>query len=330
MEERTEHDATLARYLLGNLPADDQDRIEAQALGDPVLFERLQLIEEDLIDAYVHEELAADDRTLFERRFLDHPERRERLEIARCLQTVVDRAAQAEAAPPPRLERHDTARLDADPGSVSWLAWAASLLVLVLAGWLAWQNLHLGERLSELQSARRDWDSELQALSEEQRRIAGELSAEKERAAELESALVAERQRSAELEQRAGEASAAEPQTVARVRPPITVAFILGQGVRSGAGGVPRLAVPAVAERLEIQLAIENLEPGSSFRALIANLAGVEVWGAPLSPSASNQGLTVELPAAVLPPGRYLLTLQEDLDGTFEEVGFFDFEVVQG
>ena len=324
MEERTEHDTTLARYLLGNLPEPDRDRIESKALADPGLFERLQVIEDDLIDAYVYGELAESDVALFEERFLGHPQRLERVEVARCLRTVTERAAQAKDAPPPKVDR-ETRIEPLEPverlPSTPWLAWAASFLVLILGGWLALQNLQLGERLNQLEDERGAWTGEREALIDEGQRLEDDLEAQSQRLAELDAELLAEREQRSALEERL--AGAAAPPR----RPPLTAAFVLGMAVR-GSDAVPRLAVPTEADRVELQLDVEMLGPDPRFRVLVANAAGAEVWGA-ASVEPSGEDLRIELPAAVFKPGRYILTLYEQIDGEFEEAAFFEFDIVR-
>lgn len=88
-------DAVIARYLLGELPAEEQEAFERRYFGDPELLDRMDAVEDDLIDDYVRNALTPEQRQQFERHFLD-PRRRERVRMAEALR----RAAPARASRP--------------------------------------------------------------------------------------------------------------------------------------------------------------------------------------------------------------------------------------
>lgn len=79
-----DHDS-LRRYLLGDLPERQREEIQSQWSTDDALVEALQTAENDLIDAYVCQELSEKQRRLFETYFLNSPDRRARLEISQML-----------------------------------------------------------------------------------------------------------------------------------------------------------------------------------------------------------------------------------------------------
>ena len=62
-------DRLLTRYLLGELSGSRQTRLEEKLLADEGWYERLLIVEDELIDAYVRDELVADKRSRFEARF---------------------------------------------------------------------------------------------------------------------------------------------------------------------------------------------------------------------------------------------------------------------
>ncbi len=75
----------LRRYLLGSLSEGEREEMERVHTTNDAHSEALQSAENDLIDAYVCQELSAEQRLQFESHFLDSPERRTRVEIARML-----------------------------------------------------------------------------------------------------------------------------------------------------------------------------------------------------------------------------------------------------
>lgn len=82
----------LLRYLLGELSEKRRARLEEKVLADERLFERLLIVEDELIDAYVRGELVADRRSRFEARYLSTPERSARIDVARGLKAAADAA----------------------------------------------------------------------------------------------------------------------------------------------------------------------------------------------------------------------------------------------
>lgn len=146
----TQRDRLLTRYLLGDLPEDEADRLELRLLDEPDLFETAEAIEGELVDAYALGELDTADREAFERLLLRSERIRDRVATAQALARV-PRAADATAPRP--------AVVAADPKPGLWerlfpaparLAWAATLVTAVAAGLFAVQNFELQEELQQL------------------------------------------------------------------------------------------------------------------------------------------------------------------------------------
>ena len=108
-------DSTITRYLLGELPPDEQSALEGRYFAEPALLDRIDAAEDDLIDAYVRDELTPEQRTHFETRFLT-PKRVERVRMAEALR----RATRA-----PRR-------------SASWMLPVAASLFLALLATVLW------------------------------------------------------------------------------------------------------------------------------------------------------------------------------------------------
>lgn len=79
-------DVVARQFLLGQLPPEEQGRIEELAFADPDTFTFLESIENDLIDEFIHGDLSADDEQQFERHFLSLPGRVNNLKVSRLLQ----------------------------------------------------------------------------------------------------------------------------------------------------------------------------------------------------------------------------------------------------
>jgi len=86
MEDQVLDDVVARRFLLGQLPPEEQGRIEELAFADPDTFELLESIEDDLIDEFIRGDLSIDERKRFEEHLLSLPGRRNNLKISRVLQ----------------------------------------------------------------------------------------------------------------------------------------------------------------------------------------------------------------------------------------------------
>jgi hypothetical protein len=83
MKQRADSEKLMIRYLLGDVPEDEQIRIEERFFTDDEYFEQLLALEDDLIDDYVNGELTDREREQFEEYFLASPTRRQRVEFAK-------------------------------------------------------------------------------------------------------------------------------------------------------------------------------------------------------------------------------------------------------
>ncbi|MGH9544357.1 MAG: hypothetical protein ACRD23_03995 [Terriglobales bacterium] len=133
----SDHEKRITRYLLGQLAADEQDRLERQYLADDTLFEELLAIEDELRDAYVRGELSGGDRAAFETRLLNGAHQKQQQEFARTLcryigepVTLPRRQAQLAAQPRSLFQA-----LLALPHVVLVPGVSMSILVLIVGGW---------------------------------------------------------------------------------------------------------------------------------------------------------------------------------------------------
>lgn len=125
---------TIERYLLGELPPEEQAALEARYLGDRELLDRIDAAEDDLIDDYVRRELPPAQRLRFETHFLDE----KRLERVRMAESLLKATA-------PRVVQ----RRQAWVLPLAAVLFGAALLAIV---WLLVQNRGLGARIETLQA----------------------------------------------------------------------------------------------------------------------------------------------------------------------------------
>jgi hypothetical protein len=82
----------MRRYLLGEADDGERERAERACFADESILERMEAVEETLIEDYLADRLSPDSRDRFERAFLSVPHRRARVETMRALIAVAARA----------------------------------------------------------------------------------------------------------------------------------------------------------------------------------------------------------------------------------------------
>src|SRR5205085_5318314 len=75
------HSDQVTRYLLGQLPEGEMQRLNALQESDENFRQRVRLVEDDLIECFVRGQLQGDDLMRFRRYFLASPANRERVKI---------------------------------------------------------------------------------------------------------------------------------------------------------------------------------------------------------------------------------------------------------
>ncbi len=120
-------------YLLGALPEKRREEIEQKFFEDDDFHLEVEIVEEELFDAYLQNKLPEPERRLFETHFLASPLRRKRLQFARAFHRKISSNPDTQVTPVlPLPARSFTARLYP-------YALAASLLVIAALGTLDYQ-----------------------------------------------------------------------------------------------------------------------------------------------------------------------------------------------
>ncbi|HMF97994.1 MAG TPA: hypothetical protein VKE96_27025 [Vicinamibacterales bacterium] len=292
------HDQQLVRYLLGQLPPDDADRIDELSVVDDDIAARLRVVEDDLVDAYVRGALSGDTLKRFESHYLSSPLRRERVAFARSFVSAVDRAQPPAARTAPmRAVR---------PRWISALSVAAAVLLAACAGLLL-QSIRLGRGLKDAERARIALDQRTRDL---ERQIAE---------------LRAPNQTVASEREHARESSPAPPQE------PLRIALVLLPQTRA-IGPVPTLRVPPGAARIGFELRLESNDYSRYQVGLRDPAANTTVWRsgwAAARSSGAGSAVVVALPSELLKPQHYTFDLAgRGPDGGAEVVGSYTFEIV--
>ena len=115
-----EHEERLVRFLLGRLPAAEQEELENRALTEDGFLDEVLATADELIHAYLDAGLSAEDRERFESHFLASPMRRQRFELLRDIGAAVKGKPAATPRSAPSV----------------WM-WAVAAAILIVAGLVA-------------------------------------------------------------------------------------------------------------------------------------------------------------------------------------------------
>jgi anti-sigma factor RsiW len=91
MNEQEYNNQTLHEYLLGSLPEAEAERFDELSFTDENFADALKIAENDLVDAYIHDELTGATLAKFKTHYLASPLRREKVEFARAFQVYAEK-----------------------------------------------------------------------------------------------------------------------------------------------------------------------------------------------------------------------------------------------
>ena len=323
----------IARYLLGDLPEEQQVEIENRAFSDPEYLRNITAVENDLIDEYVRKELSETSSRQFEARFMASADRRRRVEFARALATIISEGQVSEnrvqtAVAPNRITWRDSvAAFISGLAPAARLSLATAALLIAATGvWLITQSIQqrgeLARQRSEQQREKNDREALQQQINNERKRndeLTAQLGQEREQRQKSDE-LIQQLQRDAQ--------SPTEPE-------PRNTAFSLAllPGISRSGGQRPKLILPEWARLVRLQVGLEPEEQYQTFRVEVRTQDGRQVWTRDdLSARRTRSGKTIglTLPAKVLTAGQYELALKGVTnEGTTEDVGYYYFEVLK-
>jgi hypothetical protein len=168
-------DQTLMQRLLGNLSEADTERLDELSVSDDMLAMRLWDAENDLVDAYVRNELSAEDQQHFKAHYLTAPRRLRKVQFAESLLRFGQAGNKVIT-----LLRPPEAPAPARAGSArSWQMALAAGVVLAVAAGFALDDLRVRQHLTGSAASLADLTSRVQGGVQE-------LDAQKKRTSALE------------------------------------------------------------------------------------------------------------------------------------------------
>lgn len=290
--------------------------------GDPPSeFEDIDIAEEELIDAYVRNQLSVNERKLIEKGLRTSPQLIDRLHFARMLAGAADRAAedevfsdQEELPPSPRKWWQLALPWKLQPAvTLSFAAYALILVIGgggVLAGWIKLRRE--SQQLAQQQAAVERQRLELEKSAAEQQSATAQLMAQ----------LREEQQRREADQQLIAELRESQNQ-----KPTATIAtFFLLPALRASENE-KELRPPAGTSRIKLQLAVDSIDY-RGFVVQVKNSQDKVIFQSKVPSPRSGKLVTITIPSNVLPAGAYSLQLSGiSTDGTSELVGNYNFRI---
>jgi hypothetical protein len=316
-------EASMRRYLLGDLPADERDRLEESYFADNAQFELLETIEDELVDDFVYGTLSRQEQQQFLSHYLSTSKRRQRVTLARSLKAMAK-------APPPFSSRV-WERLTA-PVRLPIVAVAATALVLIGSFTALVRFFDLRQQLLHERAMRHELEQRASQPAQPQvqlpppQRAAPEpkptgrneqvlqLRIEEMATAQdiLQTQLAEQTERAKKLEAELDRAR----QSAARVeQPPVLIArhtdlsVSPSQFVR-GAGATRKwTAFAAGVDQLHLHLRLPGGTARETYRAVITTPEGQQVFQSDVQAAKSDTTVTLRIPANRLRPGEHIVTL---------------------
>lgn len=268
--------------------------------------------EHGLVEAYLADRLSESERDAFEAHYFACDKCMEQLELASDFEEGMLQVAAEDAA---RARTGLLAGLALLSRRSRFLLGGALLLLLALPlGLLIARNRGLERQLAEAQAGTGERIADLEARL---RSLEQNATGERRR---LEEELAKERQARAAAEKGAA------------VRPQVNVPVFTLAAVRSGEEGrepVNRVPLPSAAESIVFDLELAAID-SPDYRALLTARGGEVIWQSRGLRPNDRDALVLLLPASLLPPGVYELTIEgAKSDGTWFPAAAYPFRVVR-
>lgn len=348
MSEQLNDAQTLTRYLLGSLPAAEAERLDELSVTDEEVAGALRSVENDLIDAYVQDELDEAARAQFKTHYLASAKRRERVAFAQVFQAHAERSLTLAQTEIPARARTQTqteeaaAEVESERKRSGWFsvrhgfnlsrpawAWGAGLaaLTLLVVGWLVFDNARLRRQgaQTEARAEHERQAQEAQKEPENQRPTpspSADESARSERERQAQEQAQREQQHTAE-QQRAAAQNSSSPGAGS------IASFVFTPQVR-GASQMQSISIPNRVEHVVMRLRLEPNE-FTTYRVALLDETGTQtLWRSSrlkARATANDKILDLNFRARLLKPQTaYMLRVTNDAG---EIVDDYPFRVVK-
>ena len=321
--QEIEDELLIRQYLLGELSEEGQAKVQDRLLCDRQFFDRLVVEENELMDDYLRGTLTKQMEEKFESYFLASPERRQKLRFAKALKKRISEEALSKPRIEGSLRRKHLFGLKGF-SLPSFAAGAVAALIFVVGAWVVMENARLRRQIDNARAAQAEW---LERAQQSERR----LSDEKQRNRELTQEIERERSRGSELEREAGRLKQAREAGRAGIMGSF-VSLALMPGLSREGDQSNQLEIPQGTSGVKLELYPEKINY-KNYRVELRTRDGRWVWsrnGLKLRKTASGDQVIVNLPAAILTVGDYVLMMRGvEGEENQERAGTYHFRVMK-
>ncbi len=321
----------LTKYLLGNLPEDEQAQIEEKLFTDDDVFQQVHALKAELSDKYVRGNLTAQEKLQYEKRFLaSQTGRADTLFATALTQVLAEEEPQTVrpivAEPQPGFWESITAFFRVPAFGLG--AALACLLLLTVGGlWFYQESRRLHNEVEQANIARAKAEAEARQQQELQTEIARAKTRNEELNQQLQQAQKERDQARKDLE-KAGSQSQVSSSTATTL-----LSFLLVPGLVRGDNNRERITIPLNTGRIQIQLDLDQSDKYQSYRAELRTKSGKLMHrqnNLVSRVTAAGKAVFFLAPANGLRPGDYDVTLQGVLpSGEIEDANFYHFTVAR-
>jgi hypothetical protein len=306
------------RYLLGDLPEEEQLALERDYFTNPDVFDRVWEIENDLVDRYVRGRLNHNEKQLFEQNYLASPIHRERVTFAVALVEAVDSGAEKS----PAVE-----------GAAAPVSWWSRLWVSLRGNSWQWATVAavvlLGAVSIMLLADRARLHRQIDQLK-------AETSSEQQRTQELEKEIAVQRDQSDKLAAEITRLHEAPPNVDVpsqpsqnEVRP--VLSLVLSPMLMRSESEAQQLRLTKETAAVLLQMRVQRSD-ARSYQVDLRTVDGVKVWSTAAvkarSSAKDRSTVSVSIPASKLDTNEYILTLSATNDANqTEEINRYFFRV---
>lgn len=297
-----EQEAVMVRYLLGQSPEEERDRVEERYFSDGEYFDQLLALEDSLIDDFVSGRMPAEQLRAFKEECLSS--RQDDVRFTRALFEAVTKKKPDQPVPKQTLTlpvRQQQQPMFARARSSVLVASIAALIILAICLALFSRNQTLRNTLSET-------EAELVRLREAndaaQRELSQALSQRESSARELE----IERNKRIDAESSLQKQGRPESPNV----PSDFMTIVLGSAFipRGSTGATREVRISDDVRWLRLVVSLEAFRMYDSYRISMKRAGEKELFeSASVKPSGSSHKLAITVPATNLRQGDYLVTL---------------------
>ena len=358
MNEPKYNNQSLNEYLLGSLPEAEAERFDELSFTDENFADALKSAEQDLVDAYIHDELNGATLEKFKTHYLASPLRREKVEFSRAFQSYAGKNIAGKpseiktfaAAEPKRNLRDFFSNIFAfsRPATAFGAAFAA-LALIFFGGWLWRENSRRQFEMSQANVNREQTQPRETEIAKRENSLPSaavppnpavnsNTDSEKEaaQAREIERAKLEERlkkQKEERLTEQRKLAEKEQPRAAPNAPNRMTIAaFVLAPSMRGG-NRIQTVSMPPRTARVAANLELEANEY-SAYRAVLRSASDNRIlWQSGKLKSGKvggNKRLKLNFPAALLKSGIYSIELSGiAADGEAEIISDYSFRVMQ-